>query len=48
MSEKKSVRLSKLVREFNVKIDRVLDFLSKKGFSGLNERRKKESQHFLS
>ena len=35
MSEK-SVRLSKLVREFNVKIDRVLDFLSKKGFSGLN------------
>ena len=36
MSEKNSVRLSKLVREFNVKIDRILDFLSKKGSSGLN------------
>jgi len=36
MSEKNNVRLSKLVREFNVKIDRILDFLSKKGISGLN------------
>ena len=36
MSEKNSVRLSKLVREFNVKIDRILDFLSEKGVSGLN------------
>ena len=36
MSEKNSFRLSKLVREFNVKIDRILDFLSEKGVSGLN------------
>ena len=35
MSEK-SFRLSKLVREFNVKIDRILDFLSSKGITGLN------------
>ena len=36
MSEKNSFRLSKLVREFNVKIDRILDFLSSKGITGLN------------
>jgi translation initiation factor IF-2 len=36
MSEKNSVRLSKLVREFNVKIDRILEFLDKNGASGLN------------
>ena len=36
MSEKNSFRLSKLVREFNVKIDRILDSLSKKGITGLN------------
>ena len=36
MSEKNSFRLSKLVREFNVKIDRILDYLSKKGITGLN------------
>ena len=36
MSEKNSFRLSKLVREFNVKIDRILDFLSDKGVTGLN------------
>ena len=36
MSKQDSVRLSKLVREFNVKIDRILEFLSKKGISGLN------------
>jgi len=36
MSEKNSFRLSKLVREFNVKIDRILDFLSEKGVTGLN------------
>ena len=36
MSKQDSVRLSKLVREFNVKIDRILEFLSNKGISGLN------------
>ena len=36
MSEKNSVRISKLVREFNVKIDRILEFLDKNGASGLN------------
>jgi len=36
MAENKSVRLSKLVKEFNVKIDRILDFLEKEGVKGLN------------
>ena len=36
MTENKSVRISKLVKEFNVKIDRILDFLEKQGLEGLN------------
>ena len=36
MSKQDSVRLSKLVREFNVKIDRILEFLFKEGINGLN------------
>ena len=36
MTENKSVRISKLVKEFNVKIDRILDFLEKEGLQGLN------------
>jgi translation initiation factor IF-2 len=36
MAENKSVRLSKLVKEFNVKIDRIMDFLEKEGVKGLN------------
>ena len=47
MSEKKSVRLSKLVREFNVKIDRILDFLSKKGVSGLNPNSKISNELYM-
>ncbi len=35
MSEKKSVRLNKLVKEFNVSIDRIYTFLESKGFEDL-------------
>ena len=35
MSEKKSIRLSKLVKEFNVSIDRILVFLEKKGVENI-------------
>ena len=31
MSEKKSVRLNKLIKEFNVSIDRIYAFLETKG-----------------
>jgi translation initiation factor IF-2 len=47
MSEKNSVRLSKLVREFNVKIDRILDFLSEKGISGLNPNSKISNELYM-
>ena len=47
MSEKNSVRLSKLVREFNVKIDRILDFLSEKGVSGLNPNSKISNELYM-
>lgn len=36
MSEKKSVRINKLVKEFNVSIDRIFTFLESKGVTGLN------------
>ena len=36
MSEKKSVRINKLVKEFNVSIDRIFTFLASKGVKGLN------------
>ena len=35
MSEKKDVRLNKLVKEFNVSIDRILTFLDSKGIKDL-------------
>ena len=35
MSEKKSVRLNKLVKEFNVSIDRIFTFLETKGVENL-------------
>ena len=35
MSEKKSVRLNKLAKEFNVSMDRILSFLEKKGVEGI-------------
>ena len=47
MSEKNSFRLSKLVREFNVKIDRILDFLSKKGIVGLNPNSKVSHETYM-
>ena len=47
MSEKNNVRLSKLVREFNVKIDRILDFLSEKGVSGLNPNSKISNELYM-
>ena len=46
MSEK-SFRLSKLVREFNVKIDRILDFLSSKGITGLNPNSKVSHEVYI-
>ena len=46
MSEK-SFRLSKLVREFNVKIDRILDFLSSKGITGLNPNSKVSHEVYM-
>ena len=36
MSEKKSIRLNKLTKEFNVGSDRILSFLQGKGVTGLN------------
>ena len=36
MSEKKSVRLNKLAKEFNVSIERILSFLEEKGEDGMN------------
>ena len=47
MSEKNSFRLSKLVREFNVKIDRILDFLSSKGITGLNPNSKVSHEVYM-
>ena len=47
MSEKNSFRLSKLVREFNVKIDRILDFLSSKGINGLNPNSKVSHEIYM-
>ena len=47
MSEKNSFRLSKLVREFNVKIDRILDFLSEKGIAGLNPNSKVSHEIYM-
>ena len=47
MSEKNSFRLSKLVREFNVKIDRILDFLSEKGIEGLNPNSKVSHETYM-
>ena len=47
MSEKNSFRLSKLVREFNVKIDRILDFLSSKGINGLNPNSKVSHEVYM-
>ena len=35
MSDKKSVRLNKLVKEFNVSIDRIYSFLEAKGVEDL-------------
>ncbi|MAR40056.1 MAG: translation initiation factor IF-2 [Flavobacteriales bacterium] len=35
MSEKKSVRLNKLAKEFNVSMDRILSFLENKGVEGI-------------
>ena len=35
MSEKKSVRLNKLAKEFNVSMDRILSFLENKGIEGV-------------
>ena len=35
MSEKKSVRLNKLAKEFNVSMDRILSFLENKGIEGI-------------
>ena len=35
MSEKKSVRLNKLAKEFNVGMDRILAFLDEKGVEGI-------------
>ena len=35
MSDKKSVRLNKLVKEFNVSIDRIFSFLEAKGIDDL-------------
>ena len=35
MSEKKSVRLNKLAKEFNVGMDRILAFLNEKGVEGI-------------
>ena len=35
MSEKKSVRLNKLAKEFNVSMDRILSFLENKGLEGI-------------
>ena len=46
MSEK-SFRLSKLVREFNVKIDRILDFLSSNGITGLNPNSKVSHEVYM-
>jgi len=36
MSENKKIRLNKLTKELNVGIDRILSFLSDKGYDGLN------------
>ena len=47
MSEKNSFRLSKLVREFNVKIDRILDFLSEKGITELNPNSKVSHETYM-
>ena len=47
MSEKNSFRLSKLVREFNVKIDRILEFLSSKGITGLNPNSKVSHEVYM-
>ena len=35
MSDKKSVRLNKLIKEFNVSIDRIYGFLEAKGIKNL-------------
>src|SRR5215203_1995824 len=32
MSEEKTIRLSKAIKEFNLSMDHIVDFLSKKGF----------------
>ena len=36
MSNKETVRLNKLVKEFNVSIDRIFGFLESKGIKDLN------------
>ena len=47
MSEKKSVRLNKLAKEFNVSIDRVIAFLENKGVNDIKPSSKVSYEQYL-
>ena len=47
MSVKKSIRLNKLVKEFNVSIDRIYGFLEEKGLEDLNPNTKVSNQVYM-
>ena len=47
MSETKSVRLNKLVREFNVSIDRIYSFLESKGIEDLKPNTKVSHEIYM-
>ena len=47
MSDKKSVRLNKLVKEFNVSIDRIYSFLELKGIEDLKPNTKVSYETYI-
>ena len=47
MSDKKSVRLNKLVKEFNVSIDRIYSFLRSKGIEDLKPNTKVSNETYM-
>ena len=47
MSDKKSVRLNKLVKEFNVSIDRIFSFLESKGIMDLKPNSKVSYETYI-
>ena len=47
MSDKKSIRLNKLVKEFNVSIDRIFSFLELKGIEDLQPNTKISHEAYM-